>query len=260
VATAAGAGIAGLAGVLLQLGPDRGCLLVACDMPRKLLMSHILALRDVSRLCAQAHLRAVAEAGQQRLAGYLHDCFGQTLTAIIFAVERLSRSLESDEHRALAAVVHEHGVAAVRQLREVLDEGMTTVVPNGVPGHVARLLDELAGSGIAFRFTDRLGTAEIPAGVAACIHQVAREALLNIRRHADARLVEVSLWRRRHSAGLSIRDDGRGLQPADARGRRWGGLGLDLMRKRVEDVGGRFSLESIPGKGTGITVSIPCPR
>jgi hypothetical protein len=62
----------------------------------------------------------------------------------------------------------------------------------------------------------------------------------------------------RHSAGVSIRDDGRGLQPAESRGRRWGGLGLALMRKRVEDIGGRFSIQSIPGKGTRIAASIPC--
>jgi signal transduction histidine kinase len=256
--TAADAGIAGVAAVLLQLGPDRGCLLVACDMPGKLVMSHVVALREVSRLTARAHLGAAAEAGQQRLAGYLHDCFGQTLTAIVFAVDRLSRGLGSDEHRALASVVREHAVTAVRQLREVLDQGITTGVPACVASDVGRLLDELAGAGIAFRFTDRLGSEDLPPGVAACICQVAREALLNIRRHAHARVVEVSVWRRRHSAGVSIRDDGRGLQPAESRGRRWGGLGLALMRKRVEDIGGRFSIQSIPGKGTRIAASIPC--
>lgn len=256
--TAADAGIGGLAGVLLQLGPDRGCLLVASDVPGKLLMSHIVALREVARRTAQAHLGAAAEAGQQRLAGYLHDCFGQTLTAIIFAVDRLSRALDSDEHRALASVVREQAVTAVRQLREVLDGGIATGGAGCVASDVGQLLDELADAGIAFRLTDRLGTEALPPGVGACIRQVAREALLNIRRHANARRVEVSIWRRRHSAGVSIRDDGCGLQPADRRGRSWGGLGLDLMRKRVKDIGGRFSVESTPGRGTRIAASIPC--
>ena len=127
--TAADAGIAGLAGVLVQLGPDRGCVLVASGVPGKLLMSHTVALREVARRTAQAHLDAAAEAGQQRLVGYLHDCFGQTLTTIICAVDRLGRAVDGDEHRGRVSVMRAHAVTALRQLREVLDDGITTGEP-----------------------------------------------------------------------------------------------------------------------------------
>jgi hypothetical protein len=126
--TAADAGIAGVAGVLLQLGPDRGCLLVASDVPGKLVMSHIVALRAVSRLTARAHLDAAVEAGQERLAGYVHDCFGRALTAIICALDRPNRALDGAEQRALASVVREHALTAARQLREVRDAATLTRV------------------------------------------------------------------------------------------------------------------------------------
>jgi signal transduction histidine kinase len=58
-------------------------------------------------------------------------------------------------------------------------------------------------------------------------------------------------------AALDVRDDGAGFAPsADDRGPD-GGLGLRGMRERVEALGGRLAVESAPGRGTTIAVTVP---
>jgi two-component system, NarL family, sensor histidine kinase DevS len=95
------------------------------------------------------------------------------------------------------------------------------------------------------------------AGRAADLVQLAREALSNVRRHAQAATCRVSLYRAANGgAVLEIDDDGRGFDPAQAAGP---GLGLRHVRERAERLGGRAEIHSTPGQGTRIKVTIP-PR
>jgi signal transduction histidine kinase len=86
------------------------------------------------------------------------------------------------------------------------------------------------------------------------IYRIAQEALANIARHADARLVEVDL--RANEAGgvqLTVRDDGRGFET----GRSTRGLGLGGMAERARLVGGELTIESQPGAGTELCLKVP---
>lgn len=87
------------------------------------------------------------------------------------------------------------------------------------------------------------------------LFRVAQECLNNVERHAGARTVTVTL--RRHNGGLllSVRDDGVGFEPEAPRKRR--SLGLGSMRERMGLVGGTFSIETAPGKGTTVLAWVP---
>ncbi|HXH21329.1 MAG TPA: GAF domain-containing sensor histidine kinase [Dehalococcoidia bacterium] len=85
---------------------------------------------------------------------------------------------------------------------------------------------------------------------------IAHEALANVRKHAQARTVTVSLSREGGRLSLQVADDGRGMQDREhATGR-----GLGNMADRAEALGGSFTLESAPGKGTAVTVEVPLRR
>jgi len=88
------------------------------------------------------------------------------------------------------------------------------------------------------------------------VYRVVQECLTNIVRHADAgnALVRLNLA---PGTGLTVRvsDDGRGC--AEAAGR--SGFGLLGMRERVKSLGGRFTVESLPGQGTCVIATIPLP-
>jgi two-component system NarL family sensor kinase len=86
-------------------------------------------------------------------------------------------------------------------------------------------------------------------------YQVAREALRNAARHADATTIRISLSRDGSDMRLIIEDDGRGFDPqsVDAEGH----FGLQLMKERVELAGGVLHVESRIGEGTAIVVRLP---
>jgi signal transduction histidine kinase len=83
--------------------------------------------------------------------------------------------------------------------------------------------------------------------------RIIQEALVNVRRHSQARHVRVSLWEKRGFLAAEVVDDGRGFDSDTA----WNGVGLSAMQERVSEVGGDLDIQSVPGKGTKVLVRIP---
>ncbi|MCL4787212.1 MAG: hypothetical protein KJ070_10520 [Verrucomicrobia bacterium] len=82
---------------------------------------------------------------------------------------------------------------------------------------------------------------------------VAREALNNVVKHSAASEVRIAVQRRERSLELSIQDNGSGFDSGVVRP---GAMGLTGMRCRIENLGGRFQLESAPGAGTRIRINV----
>jgi len=95
---------------------------------------------------------------------------------------------------------------------------------------------------------------DIPEDVTLCLYRVAQEAL-NVCRHSHARHARLSLVRKQGRLALAITDDGRGFEWGRAGARR--GIGLISLDERVRMLGGRFAVESAPGCGTTISVTVP---
>jgi len=95
----------------------------------------------------------------------------------------------------------------------------------------------------------------LPAPVETALFRIAQEALNNVVRHAQAHRVDVALGRDEAHVTLRIADDGQGFDPQASRSSMH--LGLWSMRERVEQLGGRFEVESAPGRGTKLVVKIP---
>ena len=87
------------------------------------------------------------------------------------------------------------------------------------------------------------------------ILQAAREALNNVKSHARASHVTVTLSYMEDEVALDVKDDGSGIASDRAPGS--GGFGLKALDERVRGLGGRLTLESQPGEGTTFTVSLP---
>jgi signal transduction histidine kinase len=128
----------------------------------------------------------------------------------------------------------------------------------------------LEKEGLAAALRARLETVEARAGlrtefeavaerplsplVEAELYAVAREALNNVLKHAQAEQVTIKLEYDEGRCLLTIQDDGIGFDPANAE--RGGGLGLSNMRERTERVGGNLMLETAPGRGTTLRVEV----
>jgi len=101
------------------------------------------------------------------------------------------------------------------------------------------------------------GTArELPGRAQSALVRIAQGALANVREHADASEVALTLTYLDDEVVLDITDDGQGFDPATApAGGR--GHGLPAMRARTAQLGGRLTVESAPGQGTAISAAVP---
>lgn len=261
-AVATRAGIRALAAVHLQVGGLRGCLL-AVNPP-----AGAFSPTDIGRLDGVAHCARLAvgealetiDAERRRLARELHDTFGQTLTCLIFAVDELEGAMWSTDQRLLARVVRSHALKAVRLSRELVDSTLAAQRRDrDRGGKMADLFRDLERKGLAVRFGAETDLSSLPAETRGCLYGIAREALVNVARHASASGVEVLLARRGTGVELTIADDGKGFCEQDLARGGWGGFGVRMMRERVEESGGTFLLESALGQGTRITARLPLP-
>lgn len=204
-----------------------------------------------------ASLQTVREEERVRIARELHDELGQLLTGIRMEVSWLGGRLQSEQQVLISKVTSIKGqidqtIASVRRISSELRP---------------LVLDDLGFAAAAGWYVDQFSTrtglkvalilsADDPeqgGEVATALFRVLQESLTNVARHASATEVEVRLSYLDEEWSLSIKDDGVGfmLNP----GKR-GGIGLIGMRERVQILGGRFSVTSVPGEGTLIKVII----
>jgi signal transduction histidine kinase len=109
---------------------------------------------------------------------------------------------------------------------------------------------------IHLSISKRLG--KLPINLEERLYRIAREALSNIRKHAQAREVQISLQRREGNVQLTVQDDGRGFNPWEPAPP--GHFGILGMGERASLLGGRLDVESRPGHGTLIRAVVPIRR
>jgi signal transduction histidine kinase len=115
--------------------------------------------------------------------------------------------------------------------------------------------------GIPTRLHTDAAADPVPPLVALQLFRLIQEALTNVRKHAEAREATVTLGLDR-SGNLTIvvGDDGQGFIPGPRGNGAARPLGLTSMRERAAALGGTFHVESQPGAGTRVTVTIPMPQ
>jgi signal transduction histidine kinase len=86
------------------------------------------------------------------------------------------------------------------------------------------------------------------------LYGLVREALANTVKHADATAVAIDVSATDRVVAIEVRDDGCGFTPAGAG---VGSFGLQSMRSRATQLGGRLTITSGPGRGTAVHVEVP---
>jgi signal transduction histidine kinase len=125
-------------------------------------------------------------------------------------------------------------------------------------GFVAALHEYVAGlhEQEPFRVTVRAEEVDgqLPTEANLTLFRITQEALLNIRKHARARHVQIAFVQEHSGVSLMIKDDGQGFNPERPL---QGHYGLLYMRERAEACGGKFRVVSARGQGTEIRVDFP---
>ena len=199
---------------------------------------------------------------RKRIARELHDETSQVLTSIVLGLEGLEgeRCL-TDEARERAARLRSVTSRALEEVHHLSLELRPSALDDAglVPG-ITRYLREYAArqrQDVDFRSIGTEGLRLLPAAETA-VFRIVQEALTNVARHARAHGVSVLLERRGPNLVTVVEDDGCGFAPdAVAAAPLPERLGLAGMSERAALVGGHLTIESQPGEGTTVFVTVP---
>lgn len=205
----------------------------------------------------QGRVLAVAEE-RNRLAREIHDTLAQGFTGIILQLQVAESLLDGEETAARERLTRAQEVA-----RSSLHEARRSVLnlrPSPLQGRSlaqalrAHLATWRAHTGIAANFLSAGSDRPLAAETEEAVLRVAQEALNNTYKHAQASQVEVILTLDPTSVRLVVCDNGTGIgqEPRECEG----GFGLVSMRERIARLAGHFAIESTPGQGTCVTISI----
>lgn len=197
-----------------------------------------------------------ALAERERLSRDIHDTVAQGFTSIVMLLEAAEPKIGQDD-----AAVRRHVDLARRTARENLAEARSLVsalTPAGLASStlvdaVRRIADRCAEeASLSASVTVSGPPRQLPSAAEVVLLRAAQESLANVRKHAGARRVELSLDYGGEQTVLRVQDDGRGFDPALA-----AGFGLNGMRARVEEAGGSLCVDSHPSGGTTVEVRVP---
>ena len=215
-------------------------------------------LRETSRERQDLARRLVTaqEEERRRIAADVHDGPVQAVVALGMRLELLARRLADPGERTEMERIRATLADALTGLRTLMVElRPLTLGRDGLEAalreHQTRM--EATGGPVVSLIADL--RSEPPADAQAVLFRIAQEALANVRKHAAASRVTVTLADDGEGARLCVRDDGRGFDLASAA--EPGHLGLATMHERATLAGGWCRFESEPGAGATVTAWIP---
>ncbi|MGI8708073.1 MAG: sensor histidine kinase, partial [Actinomycetota bacterium] len=204
--------------------------------------------REIGRYWRRASEAARLEE-RRRLARDLHDGLAQELVLIYSKTRRDAKT--GDEGARLVAAAAERAMDESRSAIAALTMSEDQPLADALVS-TARDLSHRLSAKVEAEADD---VPEVSLQTREALLRIAREATTNAVRHGDADRVRIELHGGERIR-LSIDDDGRGFDVAAQAGAR-AGFGLTSMRERVSGLGGEFEIDSQPGRGTHVEVSIP---
>ncbi|HZD58243.1 MAG TPA: sensor histidine kinase [Anaerolineales bacterium] len=216
------------------------------------------AHRQLQAYAGQAEELAVAKE-RNRLARDLHDSVAQTLYGLTLQSEAASRQLASGHLDKVGEYLGEIRQSAQQTLQEarllIFELRPPILEKDGLSAALRARLEDVEGrSGLKTHVNlDEVG--RLPSDVETGLYRIGQEALNNILKHAQAGQVWLNLTLNQTKVSLEIVDDGMGFDPAAAHEQ--GGMGLEGMQARAEQIGANFRMQSERGEGTRVKVEVP---
>ncbi|WP_321474825.1 two-component regulator propeller domain-containing protein [uncultured Paludibaculum sp.] len=213
------------------------------------------------RILQERHRFSLVLAERARLAREIHDTLAQGYVGISSQLEAVSMLLPKDPAQAgkylsLAQKMAHHSLTEARRsvmdLRDRALEGQTLAQ---AMEQTSRMMT--AGRGLTATVHAAENLPPVPKETEQQLLRIAQEALANALKHAAAKHARIQLQRQGNALKLSITDDGGGFDANNAFLAAGGHFGLLGMQERAQRAGGSLKLETAPGAGTTIEVTVP---
>ncbi len=201
-----------------------------------------------------------------RIARELHDGLAQVLGYIntqTLAVKRLLITGHADEARTQLDSMESAARDVYGDVREAILGLRTSLPRQGLVPALRRYLEEYAPmASVLLRLDadEQVEALDLQPAVEIQLVRIVQEALANVRKHAHATHATVRLAFDRGLLAIAVADDGQGFDLDLGARTGWPRFGLQTMRERAQAVGGRFEVDSAPGTGTRVTVTLPVDK
>jgi PAS domain S-box-containing protein len=200
------------------------------------------------------------ELERRRIARELHDETAQTLTSLLVGLRAIEESQDLGQALGGASALRASVAAALEGVKRVARGLRPSVLDDlGLQEALERLALEVGRANGFVVDVHATGPRlpRLPEALETALYRVVQEALTNASKHASPKAVSVLIHRNPGEVRLLIEDDGKGFDAAETLSEPH--LGLVGIRERVHLVGGSVTVESSPGHGTTICVSVPLP-
>jgi two-component sensor histidine kinase len=218
-----------------------------------------VTLEEMEAAVARARQSAVLEE-RNRLAGEIHDGLAQSFTAISMQLRIAKEKLSSKEGDPLCSIrrageLANLGLAEARRCAHNLR--LSIVDQLGLALALQRLVEctNVAGRLRCNLRSDNVPEDRLPLKAQHELLRIAQEAIHNAVRHANPTLIAVTLQWDAPNLVLQVKDNGSGISAA--RSETSAGFGMGNMRERASVIDGRFEIQTAPGHGTTVTVTVP---
>jgi signal transduction histidine kinase len=256
-----------LVGGMFALGISRGYLeLVRDGRERRRLIASLVAAQNETAQLQDELARTQRETGagieRTRLSRDIHDTIAQSLSSIGM-LARTAQSAEAEQQTRSLAQIEQLAREGLVDTRRIVDAMTPAELEGSALGDaLRRMLDRMQEeTGIRTDLHIDDSVPALPMAAEVALLRTAQSALANIRSHARAERVVVTLADAGEAVRLDIADDGVGFDATRwnaTRPRRGdGGYGLRAMRARLRELGGDLDVESSPGEGAALSASLP---
>ncbi len=202
---------------------------------------------------------------RNRLAREIHDTLAQGLAAIALQLETADALVLSRPQRAEEAIRRALSLAhsnLEEARRSMMDLRAAPLQDRTLPEALAALVQQGCGGDsveVQYSYSPSTDFPVLPTRLEAGMYRIVQEALANACKHAHAKHIQVQLTLDDQFLRLFVQDDGRGFDPDEVTSStHTGHFGLASMSERVKLLGGTICIQSEPGSGTCIAVSVPC--
>ena len=198
---------------------------------------------------------------RRKVARELHDGIGTYVSGLSLALGRMRTFLDENnpEHQKVVAECRDLIQAAAGEIRAISYLlHPPTIEEMGLGSSLEWLVRGFSGrSGITISLQLATDIGRLKAETELTIFRVTQEALNNVYRHSGSSTAAVRLFQESDEIVLEIADCGRGLPPRAAGSDPDFTVGISGMRERVEELGGKFSIESVSGEGCTVRAALP---
>ncbi|MBI3146286.1 MAG: response regulator [Pseudogulbenkiania sp.] len=199
----------------------------------------------------------IKEEERKRIAREIHDQLGQSLLALRIDVSMLhERTILHPKLNKKASDALNHIDTAISSVRGIINDLRPPVLDLGLQAAIEWQLEEFrqrTGVDCTIRAREADFHCDLDDKRATTLFRILQESLSNITRHAQATRVGIELYRDGRQLHLQIKDNGAGMKDV----KKTNSFGLVGMQERVSMLGGEFNIDSAPGQGTTLTISMP---